>query len=183
MVVKNQLRASKTQGQLLLAIAIIKPDRFIEAIKAAVQLGVTKIIPIVSERAQYKSINHERIMKCIIESTEQSERLIPPILNEPIKLQDFILTPDIQQIIFANENEESIKINSIKKFAISVAVMIGPEGGFSDNEQRMLLQNEKIVSVTLGETILRSEVAVSSLIACVNLMRIAPLIKNKINQT
>lgn len=170
-IVLNQLRKTQSETHLTLALAIIKPDRFIEAIKAATQLGATKIIPIICQRTQYKSINHEKFLKCILESTEQSERLIPPILNKPIKLEEFSKIPDIGQIIFANENEESLKISSIKEFKDSVTVLIGPEGGFSDHEQKLLLQNEKIISVTLGKTVLRSEVAVSSAIACVNLIR------------
>lgn len=170
-IVRKQLRKVKPETQLTLALALIKPDRFIEAIKAATQLGATRIIPLISERTQYKSINHEKILKCIIESTEQSERLIPPILDNPIKLEELIIKPDIEQLIFANENEEALKISAISGFKDSLAVLIGPEGGFSDEEQKLLLQNERIVSVTLGNTVLRSEVAVSSVIASVNLMR------------
>ena len=51
------------ERELTLAICIIKPDRMLEAIKGAVQLGVTKIIPIISQYTQYKTINQNKVKK------------------------------------------------------------------------------------------------------------------------
>jgi 16S rRNA (uracil1498-N3)-methyltransferase len=170
-VTGDKLRDVEFLRPLVLAICIIKSDRFVEAIKAAVQLGVSEIIPIISDRTQCSNINYERIMKCIIESLEQSEGFLPPLLTKPIALQEFCNKTNIEQIIFANEEENEGKINAIKKFKNNIAILVGPEGGFSSNEQEKLLLNPKITSITLGNRVLRSEVAVISMIACVNLMR------------
>ena len=170
-VIGDSLRKVDYQKPLILAICIIKSDRFIEAIKAGVQLGVTEIIPIISERTQFTNINQERITKCIIEATEQSEGFVPPILHLPSSLEEFC-NRNVDQIIFANEEEKyNIKINSIKEFKESIAVLVGSEGGFSSNEKEKLMSNPKIISVSLGNRVLRSEVAAISMLACVNLMR------------
>jgi 16S rRNA (uracil1498-N3)-methyltransferase len=170
-IVGNQLRIPEPLLPLILAVCIIKPDRFIEAIKGAMQLGVTEIMPIISERTQAKSINYERINKCIIEATEQSERLIPAILHKPISLSGFCDLENIEQIIFANEEENKVKINNIKKFANNIAVLVGPEGGFSKEEKAKLIENKKVISISLGNTVLRSEIAAVAMVACVDMMR------------
>ncbi len=171
-VIGDKLRNSERSKSLILAICIIKPDRFIEAIKAAAALGVSEIVPIISERTQFRNINHERIEKCIIEAVEQSESFVPPLLHLPMELEEFCNKSNVEQIIVANEEEnQNIKINSIQEFKENIAVLVGPEGGFSSNEKEMLLSNPKITSVSLGSRVLRSEVAVISMLACVNLMR------------
>lgn len=170
-IIVDKLREVVHEKALILGLCIIKADRFIEAVKAAVQLGVTEIIPIISERTQSKAINHERITKCITESVEQSERFVLPLLHTPITLDKFLGLELIEQIIFANEEEKSLTVSSIKQTKEKLAVLIGPEGGFSTEEKQMLVVNDKVQSVTLGSTVLKSEVAAVALIACVNLMR------------
>jgi len=168
----QKLREVEHQNPLILAMCIIKPDRFTEALKAVVQQGVTEIIPLISERTQFKSINQQRLTKCIIESVEQSEGFVIPVLRLPVNLKEFWNINGVDQIIFANEEESGgVKINSIKKFEENIAILVGPEGGFSPSEKEKLISNPKIISVSLGNRVLRSEVAAINMVACVNLMR------------
>lgn len=171
-VVDEKLRDVITKKPIILALAIIKPERFIEAIKAATSLGVTKIIPVISERSQYQTINYERVTKCIIEATEQSERLCPPELSEVMNLSDFGASNDIEQIIFASEDEHEAKlISNIKHFSDCLAILIGPEGGFTPEEKKYINSISTASSVSLGNTVLRSEIASTAAIACVTMMR------------
>ncbi|MFK7968264.1 MAG: 16S rRNA (uracil(1498)-N(3))-methyltransferase [Rickettsiaceae bacterium] len=171
-VIGDKLRDLESLKPLILAICIIKSDRFIEAIKAAVQLGVSEIVPIISDRTQFRNINHERITKCIIEAVEQSEGFILPSLHLPVMLEEFCNRSNVEQLIIANEEEkQNVKISSIKEFKEKITILIGPEGGFSSNEKEKLLLNPKIISVSLGNRVLRSEIAAINMIACVNLMR------------
>ncbi len=168
----QKLREVEHQNPLILAMCIIKPDRFTEALKAAVQQGVTEIIPVISERTQFRSINQQRLTKCIIESVEQSEGFVIPVLRLPVNLKEFCNISGIDQIIFANEEESGrVKISSIKKFEENIAILVWPEGGFSPSEKEKLISNPKIISVSLGNRVLRSEVAAISMVACVKLMR------------
>ena len=87
--VDSQIRDVNQEKDLELALCIIKQDRMIEAIKSAVQLGATRIIPIISSRTQYKHISREKIQKCIIQSVQQSERFSIPDLEQELNLTDF----------------------------------------------------------------------------------------------
>jgi 16S rRNA (uracil1498-N3)-methyltransferase len=171
-VTKDKIREIIPEKSLILGLAIIKPERFTEAIKAATSLGVTKIIPIISERSQYRTINYERAIKCIIEATEQSERLCPPELSAVMTLSDFCMSQDIEQIIFASESEiEDNLISKIKYFSNRLAVLIGPEGGFSAEEDAYVNSISTAQSISLGNTVLRSEIASTAAIACIKMMR------------
>jgi 16S rRNA (uracil1498-N3)-methyltransferase len=171
-VIGQKLREVEYQKPLVLAMCIIKPDRFTEALKAAVQQGVTEIIPVISERTQFKNINQQRFTKCIIESVEQSEGFLIPVLRLPVNLKEFCNIKGVDQIIFANEEESGgVKISSIKKFEENIAILVGSEGGFSPSEKEKLISNPKVISVSLGNRVLRSEVATINMVACVNLMR------------
>lgn len=170
--VDSQIRDINQEKDLELALCIIKQDRMIEAIKSAVQLGATRIIPIISSRTQYKQISREKIQKCIIQSVQQSERFSVPALEQELNLADFYEKYNNQQIIFACESEsEDKKISNISKIQDKPIILIGPEGGFNDQEILMIRSMSKAESVSLGRTVLRAEVAVASALACVSMIR------------
>ncbi len=153
-VIGQKLREVKYQKPLILAMCIIKPDRFTEALKAAVQHGVTEIIPVISERTQFKNINQQRLTRCMIESVEQSEGFVVPVLHLPMNLKELYNNiSGVDQIIFANEEESGgVKISSIKKIEENIAILVGPEGGFSPTEKEKLLSSPKVISVSLAIT-------------------------------
>ena len=170
--VDSKIREVNQEKDLELALCIIKQDRMIEAIKSAVQLGVTRIIPLISNRTQYKQISREKIQKCIIQSVQQSERFSIPTLEQELNLTDFGEEYNNQQIIFACESEsEDKKISSISKIQDKPIILIGPEGGFDDQEILMIRSMSNAESVSLGRTVLRAEVAVASALACVFMIR------------
>ena len=166
------LRKSACEQDLTLAMCIIKPDRMLEVIKSAAQLGVTQIIPVISKRTQYKNIAFDRAMKCIIGATEQSERFKPAELLEPITLIEFCKKNDFEQVIFACETEtEDNKIKNINKIANNPVILIGPEGGFDEEETKMIKSLQNVHSISLGQSVLRAEIAAIAAIACTTMMR------------
>ena len=170
--VGSLIRGVEKVSDLVLALCIIKQDRMIEAIKSAVQLGVTRIIPVISERTQYSKIPIEKIERCILQSVEQCERFVPPVLEKEIKLVSFCEAFNNEQIIFASESErENNKIVNINKIHDKPIILIGAEGGFSDVEIEMVKSMSKVESVSLGRTVLRAEVAVAAALACVSMIR------------
>ena len=106
----------------------------------------------------------------IIEAAEQSERLSVPELDNVINLNDLIDNfPDDRCLVFCNENDKNLpiiydalnsKINKYSKWAI----LIGPEGGFLDEEVERILTLPNILSVSLGQRILRSDTATTAAI-------------------
>ncbi|WP_341757743.1 16S rRNA (uracil(1498)-N(3))-methyltransferase [Candidatus Tisiphia endosymbiont of Ditula angustiorana] len=171
----NILRKATVEPELTLGISIIKSDRMLDAIDMAIQLGVTKIIPLIADRSQFRTVNTQRLMKCIIESTEQSERLIPCILMPVVSLSLFLEQTLDNSIIYANENEDEnntlLKIMPIysSDIAANISVVVGPEGGFSQNELQMLSLRPNTLSISLGPNILRTETAVATCLAQIKL--------------
>lgn len=152
-----------SRGVILLA-SIIKPDKFEMICDMATQIGVTKIIPIITARVQRKELNRDRLSKIILESVRQSERLTIPILEDEMKLSE-ISQLELEQIYFANEMEESDGAMQDTSANNSCAFLIGPEGGFTDEEIAFLKALPNITSVSLGNNVLRSETAAIALLA------------------
>ncbi|WP_347939321.1 16S rRNA (uracil(1498)-N(3))-methyltransferase [Rickettsia oklahomensis] len=168
---KEQLKKPGTESSLTLAVAIIKQDKLMLAINMATQLGITKIIPLITKRCQFRSVNIERLTKCMIEATEQSERLVPPIIEQAIKLQDY-LKKNNNLILYANEHEKVE--NSILQISSSlnnseVDIVIGPEGGFTNDELELFTSYKNTKSISLGSNILRAETAAITAIVQVSL--------------
>jgi 16S rRNA (uracil1498-N3)-methyltransferase len=168
----NILRIAMSEAELILGMSIIKNDRMLAAINMAVQLGVTKIVPLIAERSQLRTINEAKLQKYIIESTEQSERLTPAILAPLIPLSLFLEASFDNMILYANEHEN--ETNTLVKIPLinpTITIIIGPEGGFSANELKIFSSNPHIKSISLGRNILRAETAVAASIAQINLLR------------
>ena len=138
-------------------------------LQKATELGINKIIPIVSERTEVKELNLDRAKKIVIEATEQSNQLVPPEIIDVIKLKDFLQTFDENsKILFADVNsKENLKTKDFKNVK-SFCILIGPEGDFSTAERELILQNRAVKPFTLSKNILRSDTAVISAISLVN---------------
>ena len=163
--IKNANNPSKIQ----LAICLIKKNPMETILQKATELGVSKIIPIVSERSEVKELNSERAKKIVIEATEQSNQLVPPEISKVIKLKDFLKTFDrTNKLLFADVNsKENLKSQDLKD-SKSFCILIGPEGDFSPSERETILGNREVKPFTLSRNILRSDTAVISAISLVN---------------
>ena len=156
---------SKTE----LAICLVKKNSMDNILQKATELGIRKIIPMVSERTEVKELNLDRAKKIVIEATEQSNQLVPPEIVDVIYLKDFLqnLNED-SKILFADVNsKENLKIEDFKNIK-SFCILIGPEGDFSPAERELILQNRAVKPFTLSRNILRSDTAVISAISLVN---------------
>ena len=138
-------------------------------LQKATELGISKIIPIISERTEVKELNLDRAKKIVIEATEQSNQLVPPNISDVIKLKDFLLTFDENsKILFADVNsKENLKTEDLENVK-SFCILIGPEGDFSPVERELILQNRAVKPFTLSRNILRSDTAAISAISLVN---------------
>ena len=163
--IKEANKFSKTE----LAICLVKKNPMDTILQKATELGVSKIIPIVSERTEVKELNIDRAKKIVIEATEQSNQLVPPEITDVIKLKDFLKTFDeTSKLLFADVNsKDNLKIEDVKNFK-SMCILIGPEGDFSSIERQYILQNRAVKPFTLSRNILRSDTAVISAISLVN---------------
>ena len=163
--IKEVNNLSKTE----LAICLVKKNPMDTILQKATELGINKIIPIVSERTEVKELNLDRAKKIVIEATEQSNQLVPPEIVDVIKLKDFLQTFDANsKILFADVNsKENLKTEYFKNVK-SFCILIGPEGDFSAAERELILKNRAVKPFTLSKNILRSDTAVISAISLVN---------------
>ena len=152
-----------------LAICLVKRNPMDNILQKATELGVGKIIPIISERTEVKELNFNRAKKIVIEATEQSNQLVPPEILGVIKLKDFLQNLDVNsKLLFADVNSNNNLKNEDLKNSKSLSVLIGPEGDFSSQERETILGNTNVIPFRLSRNILRSDTAVISAISMIN---------------
>ena len=167
-LVLKKLREKVQEVDLWLAFTPIKSNYFNFMIQKATELGVTKFLPIISERTVVRKINTERLKKIIIEASEQSNRLTIPKIEETETLESFLKKNQKLNIIFGDINTSNSKLDS-KKFNNSpICILIGPEGDFSENERQKIKKFENIHSLKLNNNILRTETATISALSIIN---------------
>ena len=165
----EKIKEGKNFSKTEIAICLVKKHPMDIILQKATELGVSKIIPIVSERTEVKEINIDRAKKIVIEATEQSNQLVPPEITNVTKLKDFLKTfNETSKLLFADVNsKDNLEIKDLKNFK-SLCILIGPEGDFSPLERESILQNRAVKPFTLSRNILRSDTAVISAISLVN---------------
>ena len=165
--VQNQLRQSNIEREIWLVFTPIKSNYFNFMLQKATEIGVTKFFPITTERTIVRKINEDRIKKILIEASEQSNRLTVPSIEKIQKLEKFLDDNKNINLIFGDLNTHSKKIE-LKDPSKPIAVLIGPEGDFSENERAKILKFRDVQSIKLNDNILRSETAVISSLSIIN---------------
>ncbi len=167
--VTEQLRQKEIEQEMWLAFSPIKSNYFNFMIQKATELGVTKFLPIISERTIVRKINNERLNKIIIESCEQSNRINVPSIEKSQSLEKFLSDNLDINLIFGDLNTKNKKI----KFYNSKpnCLLIGPEGDYSSNEIKKILNYKGSQSIKLSDNILRSETAVISALSVINYLQ------------
>ena len=166
----KKLRSSSNEREIWLAFSPIKLNYLNLMIQKATELGVTKFIPILTERTIVRKLNEKRLNKIIIEASEQSNRLQVPKLERIVKLNEFLKLNQNTNILFGDLNSDNTKINF--KSADPFCILIGPEGDFTIKERENILNLKKLIPLKISKNILRSETAAISMISiiCFNLL-------------
>jgi len=160
------------QKDITLYQALLKKDNFEWVIQKATELGVKKIVPMVTDNTIIREISKHKMAryeKIVIEATEQCGGKKPPAITEAIKFSDVIkeisTQPGIKIILWEGEGNNKIT-KFIDKDNNNYHLIIGPEGGFSANEINMAIDNQ-IIPVSLGNRILRAETAAIATISLI----------------
>lgn len=149
---------------ITLLLAIFKFDRMEWAIEKCTELNVTTLVPVIARRtekhlalAAEKRV--ERWRRIAREASEQSRRIVPPEIADPVKLAE-ALSRETGLRIVLSENEREIGLSEMLRArdSESLAMAIGPEGGWAEDELRSFADSQWIAA-SLGETILRAETA------------------------
>ena len=163
--IKKKISEIEEETDLWLIFSPIKLLRMNITIQKATELGVSQFFPCITQNTNQTKINVRNLNMNIVEAAEQSERLTLPKLNEAVNLNNLLRDfPKDRGLIFCNENDKNLpniykalenKSSIFKKWAI----LIGPEGGFSEAETKEILSISSTIPVSLGKRILRSDTA------------------------
>ena len=147
-----------------------KKDYFDEILPKAIELGVSEIYFFSSQYSMIKSFKRERVDSQVMTACKQCERakLVP--VHDVIDFQTMIeKLKNFDTVIFANEHEQKQNFDiEMVKNKDNIAVVIGNEGGFSDDEAKTLIENGA-TSFSLGRRILRCDTAVVSVLTLVGI--------------
>ncbi len=149
---------------ITLAVALLKnPSRMEWLIEKATELGAKNIVPLLTERTIAYSAKEERWTKIAVAAMKQSQRCILPHIHSPIPLQELLEHSSSHElkIIPHEQTDHTLFISEALRYGKSprsVLIIIGPEGGFTDNEIAMAEKNF-CIQVSLGKRRLRTETA------------------------
>ncbi len=137
--------------------ALIKKDNMEWIVQKATELGVSKIVPILSERSEKKGFNLERARKIAVEASEQCGRADVPVIEDSQELLDVGFDKNILTVAF-DRSGLPIDGKLVSKDYNLTTIFIGPEGGWSEREIEKF-KEAKVEIFSLGELTLRAETA------------------------
>lgn len=146
--------------KLHIAIAPTKNiDRIEFFVEKAVEMGISEISIIATEKTERKNINIDKIRKQAVAASKQSLRFHFPVIHDMVKLNDFLknIDPEHTFVAHCNENLERTDLKDIPAME-QITFLIGPEGDFSEKEI-VFLADHKVKAVSLGSQRLRTETA------------------------
>ena len=149
-------------NDIFLIFSLVKKNKMDFIIQKATELGVRKIFPILTERSSIRDINPSRMVAIAKEASEQSNRISIPEISNLMTMQELLEQWDKKRsILYA---DEILKINKNltilnRKNFVKSSLLVGPEGGFSQEENDMLKNYKYVFPISFGETILRSDTA------------------------
>jgi len=164
--VERQLAALETVPDLWLCVAPIKKGRIDWVVEKACELGVARLVPVLTRRTVVDRLNLERLRAHMIEAAEQCGRTAVPELAEPVKLPALLRDwPAGRTLFFADESGGLPAIEAMRARSGPAAILIGPEGGFDAAEREAIRALPQATGIALGPRILRAETAAAAAVA------------------
>ena len=150
---------NEPEKDVILYCAILKKENFELVVQKAVEIGVKKIIPIITKRTVKLNLKYDRLEKIIKEAAEQSGRGILPVLHKAIDFKKAVEVAEQNNInLFFDISGKKITENQLKLNQEKIGLFIGPEGGWETGELEFAKENNfKILN--LGKLTLRAETA------------------------
>lgn len=169
--VVEQIAPQTPPSDLWYGFAPLKNERLDYVIQKAVEMGAGTIQPVMTQYTQVHRLKSERLSANAIEAAEQCEVLSVPTIAPEIALDRLLdgwtETHGDRKLIFADEGEASSSpVNSLSALdGQRVGLLVGPEGGFSNEERRKLRALPFVVPISLGPRILRADTAAVAALA------------------
>ena len=168
--ITGHLRLQAPEPDLWLAFAPIKRGRIDFVAAKATELGVARLIPVMTARTQMSRVNTDRLRTNAVEAAEQCERLTVPDVSEPVALSDLLFAWPAERRMFVGDETgggqpiadaaSQIVSGDIASGAIlPCAVLVGPEGGFTASELDALGKLPFVTKIGLGPRVMRADTA------------------------
>jgi 16S rRNA (uracil1498-N3)-methyltransferase len=177
LVAGEQVRPQPPAGDLHYLFAPLKRARLDYTVQKAVEMGVSRLVPVITRHTQAERVNAHRMRANAIEAAEQCGVLALPDTAEPIGLAAAVAALEpTRLLVFCDENADvanPVAALTEARAAVAaaglrpVAVLIGPKGGFADDERMMLLERGNVVRLALGPRILRADTAAVAALALI----------------
>lgn len=166
----EQTRPQPAPCDLHYLFAPLKVGRLDYLVQKAVEMGAGLLQPVMTQHVQGRIGNLDRVRANVIEAAEQCGVLGIPEVTEPQRLEDLLADwPKDRRIIFCDEGDAGQNpltlLSSIKEK--NLALLIGPEGGFSESEQDLLRSLDFVTAIPLGPRILRADTAAVAAMAVI----------------
>ena len=159
----QQMRPQVALGRISWLFAPLKQARLDYMVQKAVEMGVASIQPVLTQHTVVQRLNLERMQANAIEAAEQCHLLAVPVILPDIKLDKALSSlPETGYLVFCDEGAElAPPLEALRDVPpdVPVAVLIGPEGGFSDKERQAILALPRVIRLSLGPRIMRADTA------------------------
>jgi 16S rRNA (uracil1498-N3)-methyltransferase len=169
-VVGARTREQPRPTDLHFLFAPLKHARLDYLVQKAVEMGASRLQPVITRHTQVARVNLDRMRANVIEAAQQCGILAVPEVAEPIAFKAAIGDAG-RMLVFCDEDAEVkdpvAALASAGRVSGGIAVLIGPEGGFAEEERDSLLQRANVVRIALGPRILRADTAAVAALALV----------------
>ena len=164
--VTEQLRPRESVPDLWLCAAPLKKGRIDWLVEKACELGVARVVPVITHRTIVDRINSDRLRAHMIEAAEQCGRTAVPDLDEPVRLATLLADwPATRALFFADEQGGAVASAAMAAHPGPAAILIGPEGGFDDGERAAIRAHPAAIGISLGPRILRADTAAAAAVS------------------
>ncbi|HTG39469.1 16S rRNA (uracil(1498)-N(3))-methyltransferase [Sphingomonas sp.] len=164
--VMARMRAREPAPDLWLCAAPIKKGRVDWVAEKACELGVDRLVPVLTRRTIVERLNLDRLRAHMVEAAEQCGRTALPSLADPVKLPALLADwPQGRALFFADETGGVPAAAAMAARPGPAAILIGPEGGFAPDERAAIRACPPAVGIALGPRILRAETAAAAAVS------------------
>ncbi len=178
--VGSQMRAQTPARDLTYAFAPLKHARLDYMVQKAVEMGATRLAPVITQHTQAQRVNGERMRANAIEAAEQCGVMTIPEIDAEMKFGRWLESLASDQLLIFCDEDAAIADpvaalrgaggNHARGDGASrdrLVVLVGPEGGFSNDERALLTRHPHVVKISLGPRILRADTAAVAALAVV----------------
>ena len=166
---EKQTNAVQPPPDIDYLFAPLKHSRLDYLVQKATELGARRLRPVITARTIAERVNLERMRSNVIEAVEQCNQVFVPEVLEPVSLNAALLNWDSKRaLIYCDETAaQGDAIAVLSKLKVPAAILVGPEGGFTQEERAMLKALPYVHAIALGPRIMRADTAAVAVLALV----------------